>query len=328
MTVSNPHDHFFRQIFSDQAILADFIENYLPRDVVDHLDLNSLELHKESFIDEDLQEHQSDLLCRIRQKNGEDAFLYLLLEHKSYPDRWVALQLLRYKVRIWEQTRTGNEKLAPILPVVFYHGMAAWNAPRSLAALLNTPDRWRPYVADFEYELFDLSGMQDTNLSGRAPLLAALLILKYIFAADLELQFVRIVRLLWEGLDRKIALTYLEVIVRYATTSGKMNEQTVKRTLRQAVSEGEKAMATWIDKYIEQGLQQGLQQAADIAYRQLMLVLRHRFVEIPPALDAQLRKMNIAEIEYLTNTALEAGSLEEFRKAVDILVNTIPSSDA
>jgi hypothetical protein len=28
MTVSNPHDHFFRQIFSDRAILADFIENY------------------------------------------------------------------------------------------------------------------------------------------------------------------------------------------------------------------------------------------------------------------------------------------------------------
>jgi hypothetical protein len=146
-------------------------------------------------------------------------------------------------------------------------------------------------------------------------------------STDLEIQFVRIVRLLWEGLDRQIALTYLEVIVRYATASGKMNEQSVKRTLRQAVSEGEKTMATWIDKYIEQGLQQGLQQAADIAYRQLMLVLRHRFVEIPPALDAQLRKMNIAEIEYLTNTALEAGSLEEFRKAVVILVNTIPSSD-
>jgi predicted transposase/invertase (TIGR01784 family) len=309
----------------------EYTQNYLPRDVVDPLDLTSLELHKESFIDEELREHQSDLLCRVRQTNGEDAFLYLLLEHKSYPDQWVALQLLRYKLRTWDQLRTGSEKLSPILPVVLYHGTSSWNAPRSLVELVHTPDLWRRYVADFEYLFFDLSRMQDSSFTGRAPLIAALLILKHIFASDLEIQFVRIVRLLWEGLDRQIALTYLEVIVRYATASGKMNEQSVKRTLRQAVSEGEKTLATWIDKYIEQGLQQGLQQgvqqAADIAYRQLMLVLRHRFVEISPALDAQLRKMNIAEIEYLTNTALEAGSLEEFRKVVDILVNTIPSSD-
>ncbi|MCB0116471.1 MAG: Rpn family recombination-promoting nuclease/putative transposase [Caldilineaceae bacterium] len=317
MTVSNPHDHFFRQMFSDQAILADFIESYLPADIVDNVDLGSLDLQKESFIDEELQEHQSDLLCRMKQRNGEDAFLYLLLEHKSYSDRWVALQLLRYKSRIWEAVRTKGETLSPIVPVVLYHGQPPWTAPRHLHELAHTPASWRPFVADFEYLLFDLARMGDANLVGRAPLLAALLALKHIFTAELEVQLVRIVRLLWGDANRQRALTYLEVIVRYATVSGKMDEDTVKKTLRSAVQQGEKTMSTWIDKYMEQGLQQGLQQGLrQGAYRQIMLMLRHRFGDIPTTLDTRLKLLTVEQLESLTNIVLDAETLSEFQDAV------------
>ncbi len=83
--VSNPHDVFFKEVFSRTDVAVDFLAHYLPPEVVKALDLQSLELVKDSFVDPELQEHFSDLLYRIKLKRGGRAFIYLLLEHKSAP---------------------------------------------------------------------------------------------------------------------------------------------------------------------------------------------------------------------------------------------------
>ena len=103
MTISNPHDRYFREIFSDPVVAQDLLRNYLPSQVVESLDLTTLVLQKESFIDEDLRQHFTDLLYTVQQRNGAPAQVYILFEHKSYPDRLTSFQLLRYLVRIWER---------------------------------------------------------------------------------------------------------------------------------------------------------------------------------------------------------------------------------
>jgi len=51
------------------------------------LDLKALELVKGSFVDPQLREYHSDLLYRLRLKDGEPALAYILLEHKRHPKR-------------------------------------------------------------------------------------------------------------------------------------------------------------------------------------------------------------------------------------------------
>ena len=58
----NPHDRFFKEVWSRKDVGQDFLRHYLPAEVVDLLDLRSLELSKESFIDEQLRGHYSDML--------------------------------------------------------------------------------------------------------------------------------------------------------------------------------------------------------------------------------------------------------------------------
>jgi predicted transposase YdaD len=60
----------------------------------------------------------------VRLRSGRPAFLYLLFEHKSRPDRFARLQLLRYTVELWDEWHRGHPRalLPPVLPVVFYHG--------------------------------------------------------------------------------------------------------------------------------------------------------------------------------------------------------------
>jgi predicted transposase YdaD len=62
-----------------------------------------LTVAKDNFIDEALAEHYSDLLYRVQLRAGKEAYVYLLFEHKSAPASRVALDLLRYLVRIWRK---------------------------------------------------------------------------------------------------------------------------------------------------------------------------------------------------------------------------------
>ncbi len=100
--INNPHDKYFKQVMGDKETTRDFLTNYLPRDLLEIIDLESLVIQKESFIEKELQEHFSDIMYRLKI-NGQDGYLYLLFEHKSYLYKTTALQLLKYVVSFWDQ---------------------------------------------------------------------------------------------------------------------------------------------------------------------------------------------------------------------------------
>ena len=84
--LSNPHDHFFKQVLSRPDAARDMVLNYLPAEVVAVLDPTSLALRKDSFVDGVLKEHFSDLLYQVALKDGQGAYVYVLLEHKSHAE--------------------------------------------------------------------------------------------------------------------------------------------------------------------------------------------------------------------------------------------------
>src|SRR3712207_1294937 len=97
----NPHDRFFKEVFARPEVARDFLESYLPEAVATLLAPSAPQLRQGSFVDEALQEHFSDLLYEVQLTKGDTAYIYVLFEHKSYPEPLVALQLLRYMLRIW-----------------------------------------------------------------------------------------------------------------------------------------------------------------------------------------------------------------------------------
>ena len=93
-------------IYMDKENLRDLLNQYLPASVLSNIDLPSLSVTKESYIDEDLRKNHSDLLvtATLKENKGSSAVLiYILLEHKAYPDTWTVFQILKYMVRIWEK---------------------------------------------------------------------------------------------------------------------------------------------------------------------------------------------------------------------------------
>ena len=257
--ISNPHDKFFKETFTRLELARDFFANYLPAAVTAVLDLNSLTLQSGTFIDPDLQTQFADLLYQVNLNDGSEAYLYLLLEHKSYPDPQTLFQLLRYEVRIWERDSREGLDLRPIIPIVVYHGRERWRLATDFTGLFTGPEALRPYWPSFRYQLQDFSALSDEEVRGQAQLQAALLVLKYIFDPALHGRFREIITLFTDLAQTETALEYLETVLYYI---GKASTHLAPEEMIIIVQElladkGSDIMQTVADYWIERGIEQG-----------------------------------------------------------------------
>lgn len=84
--INNAHDLFFRESMQDIEIAKPLALLSIPSSVQNHLDWETLETVKESWVDENLKEYRSDIIYRVKNLI-DDQWVYLLFEHKSTSDK-------------------------------------------------------------------------------------------------------------------------------------------------------------------------------------------------------------------------------------------------
>ncbi len=165
--VVNPHDKLFREVSSNLENARSILDNYLPGPVLRLMDLSSLEISKDSFIEKELEDYYSDILYRVKLTDGSAGFIYLLFEHKSYHDKYVHLQLLEYMVKIWrlyiKQHKRKSVRLPIVIPLLICHARKEWpEDTERLSSLMSGPvDDLAGYIPDFGFELYDLHRFSD-----------------------------------------------------------------------------------------------------------------------------------------------------------------------
>lgn len=336
--IDNPHDKFFKKVFSGRETAAEFLQNYLPSDMVRLLDLESLEYTKDSFVDKHLKEYFSDLLFRAYFKDGSPGYVYILFEHKSYQEPLTAFHILRYMVKIWDLLLKDKEKpgFPVIIPLVLYHGETAWRAGLNFRDLFDYPEEIESVIPDFQYLLWDASGYSDEEIKGRAILRVALLLLKYIFREDLRDRFPEILGLLRGLSERRTGLDYIEVILRYiisAAPKDNINYEDIKAAVDESLPHiGGEIMPTIADSLIEQGVQQGVQQGMQKGMQQGMQqgilqnareavidILEVRFEVVPQSILKRLNEISDPSIlKILHRKVVKVKSLDEFGRIIDL----------
>jgi predicted transposase/invertase (TIGR01784 family) len=268
--LTNPHDKFFKEIFGKPDLAADFVRNYLPPAIVNSLDLASLEVQKESFVDDELQESFADLIYRVRlNQSHKTAFVCLLFEHKSRPDKWAVFQILSYLLKFWERCKKQKTKKLPLVfPILFYHGQDKWEYSPNLSTLFDHRElsplafaAWQTYTPNFSYYLCDLSALEETEIRGQAVVRAALLIMKNIARLHEEPQLLNV----WQSFGEvahQSAVQYIRVMLKYASAANdKLTSEVVTHSLKRAFAKrGEKIMAPFVQDWLRQGREQGLQE--------------------------------------------------------------------
>ncbi len=318
--IQNPHDLFFKELLSRPEGQRDFVAHYLPAPVVAQLDLTTLEATKDSFVQGSLVAHYSDLLFRVRLVTGSLAYLYLLFEHKSRPDRFARLQLLRYLVEFWDDWHLDHPRspLPPVLPVLFYHGKRRWKSSTRFGDLVVCPEAFRPYLPDFAHHLCDLSAYEDADLRGEAILQAGLLALKHIFDPDLGRRLADILGLLGEVASSPTGLAALEAVLRYLTSAADaIDEPTLRRALEQALPiHGGTIMPTLMEQWTSRARQQGIERGIELGQAQgeaalLLRQLERKFARLPPKYRTLLGQADAQTLLRWGERILSAQTVEE-----------------
>ncbi|MEW6352276.1 MAG: Rpn family recombination-promoting nuclease/putative transposase [Thermodesulfobacteriota bacterium] len=308
--ITDPHDTFFKALFSRAEVAEEFLLRFLPPDVSGLLAPKTFRLQKDSFVDTNLQAYFSDLLYRVGLKAGEQGWVYILFEHKSQPRQDIAFQLLRYMMRIWERTRTeGMGWPAPIIPVVLYHGRTEWRIPLDFGSMYAVPESLKRRLLDFTYCLCDLSQYTDEEIKLGAIGTVGVRLLKHIHSEDLADRLAELLGLL-RTMHEETALEFLETVLRYLGSAAQaVTVDDCRKALGAAFPEtGETYMTGWIDQIVEErrhdwfeegvkeGVKEGIRKgAASLAVRMLV----RKFGSLDADLEKRVRQLSPEQLERL-----------------------------
>ena len=259
MNINKPHDTFFKQLMADPHVLKDFITATFPEDIVKALDLHSLKIidtekanrkYKKYFLDITVQ-------CKLLDKDSE---IYIVFEHKSYPDKLTLIQFLNYFSVVWEEDIRNNRNPRPIIPVLFYHGKIKFNLPDRFIEYFKVNENFKKYLLDFSYILFDTNKYKDEEilkLSENMYLVAGLLMFKNIFRDVKEMK--PVLRKVLEIGDERILMVF-----DYLVMAKDIEEEEFEKLIREV---GGEKMASLAQRWMEKGKIEGLKRAIKIGLK-------------------------------------------------------------
>ncbi|MCY4189242.1 MAG: Rpn family recombination-promoting nuclease/putative transposase [Bryobacterales bacterium] len=114
--LSQHHDGLFRAMLADRQRADSILRAHLHPHLLALLADAPPQPLEGSFVDDALRTSYGDKLLQVQLRDGRTAFVYALLEHKSYSDPGTALQVWDYKLRIWRQYAGDSARKLRTLP--------------------------------------------------------------------------------------------------------------------------------------------------------------------------------------------------------------------
>jgi predicted transposase/invertase (TIGR01784 family) len=262
MTERLKHDSLAKKILSDPVAAHDFLSHYLPDSCKSLLDLNTLKVEKESYVEDNLKQKFSDLVFSIKTKNNDKAFVYALVEAEVSPKYWTVFKLWKYMFLLLERHKKKEKSKLPIvIPIVLYHGKTPFNVPRNLWELFSEPSLAKDFMGG-DYQLVDLYAMADDEIKKKAHLGMLEYFMKHVHARDMLH--------LWEEflenfqssivLDKEKGYIYIRTFLWYSDSKLPEDQQDLLEkiiTKHLPTEDKENIMRTIAQKYREEGVQIG-----------------------------------------------------------------------
>jgi predicted transposase/invertase (TIGR01784 family) len=321
-----PHDKLFKTGFSDPETAAGFIRTQLPEELASGIDWKSLKLHPGTYIDSQFRQSESDLLFRA-EFQSEPIHFYLLFEHQTTEDRYLALRLLRYMVRIWEgdiKKETVGD-LPIILPIVLAQNDKIWTIKSNFTSLLNIPTGLQgmiqPYIPEFSFQLIQLAELPFDAIAGTPTGIMVLRVLKA------ERQGELLAKSVWdEALLGQIPQEMLELILRYILGAdvdkegfnNRITEIQQPETRTKAMTLAEQFRQEGRLEGLQAGIQKGRQEGRQEGIKEAILsYLKIRLGPVPEGLaEAVHQVVDLERLNNLQRASVTCASFEEFVKAL------------
>ncbi len=322
--MSKIHDSSYKFLFSNPELVRDLIMGFIEDDWLHGLDYSTLEKVPGSYISDDFQQREDDIVWRVKV-GGDWLYLYLLIEFQSSVDKYMALRMMVYVGLLYQDLIKRGDVLAdgrlpPILPIVLYNGSQRWTAATDVADLIPlVPGLVEQYKPRLSYLLIDESNYNDAELASLNNLAAAVFRFEH---ADNPAAMQDLISLLIDWLDDRPDLRRMFSLWIRATLMRKKNYaillpqvddlQEIKVMLSDRLEQ-------WALAYIAEGelkgklegRQEGRQEGEMLALQKL---LSKRFGAIPADITRLIANAPVESIERWLDRIIDAQQLADIFK--------------
>lgn len=222
--ISNPHDQFFRKALEDKRVATEFLRTYLPADLCDQIDFNTLTLQPRSQTNAVRKESIVDVLFKTRI-GGKDAYLYLLLEHQSTPDPLMSFRVIEYTINAIRDhlKKHKTSKIPLIYPLVVYHGKPC-EFITDIRDLVDAPRELVDHYFLKPFQLLDLSKISDEELKKNIWSGIMAFALKHIFERDM-LPFLQEIAPILKKIDRSNGQDFVGIVLQYIVERAELSDE-------------------------------------------------------------------------------------------------------
>jgi predicted transposase/invertase (TIGR01784 family) len=269
--IHKAHDLAFKAAMQDLRVAQDFFSHHLPETIRERIDLTTLRLHRESFIEPELTELVADMLYSAVLKGENDTeqrvFLYLLVEHLREPEVLMPWRAVKYTVRAIDQCliETGSKTLPLIVPIVVYNGKRKpYPYSVSVFDLFGENKNLAKTFLFNQFQLIDLSQIPDETIREHQWCGLLEMVMKHIDARNITMYFDKI-----SDLMKKLVLLnaddYILAMIKYMIEKSEITDRAAFNNWTQShlsppLEEKTMTLAEqWMAEGYERGLQQGQQ---------------------------------------------------------------------
>ncbi len=328
--VNKINDKLFWDIYNRPSNAVGFLRNFLPPNILNAIDLNFVSVDKKSYLSEEYKEHYTDLVVQTRLKGNaqEPAFVYFLLEHKSYIPIRPAFQLLRYMVEQWyelEKQEVLGSKLPPIFPILVYHGEKGWTHGVHFHDIVNIPhDDMKPYIPNFQYFLSDTATEDVEKYNTSVVIKCWFLMVKSIKTPAMRERLFEIVNLLHDFLDQETAIEYIDIFYKYLANTDNIITKIDAVQAIETIFPGRGAdmVKGWAKEYADEGMERGMEKGMLFEAREMILeALDTKFSSnVPADIHIKIQALNNRILlKRLIRSAIQSKDIDGFRKSIEEL---------
>lgn len=161
-TLNNPHDRFFKTLFTMLAVVKEYFIHFFPKELSEKLDIETLEYDSTTYITTELETFYSDIVWQCQFKNSDTkAQICFIFEHKSYVPKFPNVQIGDYKQGAYNKQIKTEQPLQIVMPIIVYHGDKEWIVKPFLTYFGDIDPAFHVYIDDLTYHLTNLADYSD-----------------------------------------------------------------------------------------------------------------------------------------------------------------------
>lgn len=264
------HDTFLRTIMGNRQIALDYFHACLPANVLEKLDFSTLRQLPDTYVSKELQKSISDIVYACKRAGGVgEVKISLLIEHKSYVDKYTPIQIGSYIFSGLLKQITDGEKPSLIIPILLYHGIAKWEY-KTLSSLFDglEPELSR-FVPDYHYVFNNLGAIADEQIQElhNKFLAASLLAMKHSVLKDSLTEVIPTILKLAGEIDKNLQTS----LIVYTFVNSELSEQQIIELTTSLPTQIRATVMSTLDVFVEKGRKQKTENAVRNLIKQSLL---------------------------------------------------------